>query len=387
MAALVAATCCALWAAHGAELTVKSLLDETFVASDNYFLSPNPPGPTYISTTSGMLDLVARTPTSNFELRGDLHYRHYWGPGAQNRPDAWEPGVKAAFDTTEKLTKYNFAASWYRQEAVIVQLLETGTATVGGYVDTTLIEGGLRHELSPTDTLTWVNHAASVEFTDPTRFPFTDAYTEGGWIHKWNRTTDVTTTVQFERLATDNPEHSQVLFWRLLAGPQTNLSNNLNVKAAFGVALIEIDNPSATLLTTPGSLALATIPGSVTTWLGNLEVTYKLRETDQLSLIAARTVAPTSLGSVQGTESVGLSLRHDLTRLSWVYIFGGVTRIVPLVGTPSDLFSASVAFTYRLTPEWRTQLTYRFDQRKDTTSTAQANTFLVSLARDWTVLP
>src|SRR5262245_743635 len=83
-----------------------------------------------------------------------------------------------------------------------------------------LSRGGLRRELGPTDSFTWLTRAASVVSTDPTLFPLRDVRTEAGSIHRVNPLTYITSLLQFEQLAVHNLQNSPVPFWSLLTGPQ-----------------------------------------------------------------------------------------------------------------------------------------------------------------------
>jgi hypothetical protein len=49
----------------------------------------------------------------------------------------------------------------------------------------------------------------------------------------------------------------------------------------------------------------------------------------------------------------------------------------------SDFFSASVNYTYRLTREWRTNVSYTY---RENVGMAKSNTILFGLSRDFTLL-
>ena len=68
--------------AFAADVSIKGGATEALEASNNYFLINTPSGPTIKSLTAGTLDILARTPTTNFLLDTNYSYYKYFGPGA-----------------------------------------------------------------------------------------------------------------------------------------------------------------------------------------------------------------------------------------------------------------------------------------------------------------
>ena len=154
--------CVSAFGAPAADWTIKSRLNENFEASNNYFLTPNPIGGTYVSTSFLTVDAIARTPTTRFQLNSDMTFRAYGGPGAQNQPDALDGGGRIGLEKrTDPLTTYNLAASWHEQDATTAQLNSFGAVIVGGTIRTSTIEGGVTRDLTSRDTITWVTRGTS----------------------------------------------------------------------------------------------------------------------------------------------------------------------------------------------------------------------------------
>ena len=61
-------------------------------------------------------------------------------------------------------------------------------------------------------------------------------------------------------------------------------------------------------------------------------------------------------------------------------------QFASITGGPSDFLSASVNYSYRLTRDWSTNLSYSYLQRNDSTGTVSANMVFVSLAYDFTLM-
>ena len=142
---------------------------ETLEASNNYFLINSPSGVTIKSLTAGTLDILARTPTTNFLLDTNYSYYKYFGPGAADTsPTSGKPAsARFSVDHTEQLTKYNAAVSWSRYDAATTNLAQTGIAAGSGSIDTLSAIGGITHDLSRTDSLTWTAQASQGDIYRP----------------------------------------------------------------------------------------------------------------------------------------------------------------------------------------------------------------------------
>ena len=134
--------------------SIKGSASETLEASNNYFLINSPAGVTIKSLTAGTLDLLARTPTTNFLLDTNYSYYKYFGPGAADTSLTSGTPASATFsvDHTEQLTKYNAAASWSRSDVATTNLAQTGTAFGRGSIDTLSVNGGITHDLNRIDS-------------------------------------------------------------------------------------------------------------------------------------------------------------------------------------------------------------------------------------------
>src|SRR5262245_58578829 len=162
---LVVMTSLVLLASSGAiaaDVAIKGNATELLEASDNYFMVNSPSGVTAKSWTSGTLDVLARTPTTNYLLNSYYSYYKYFGPGAADT--SLTSGTPAherfSVDHTDQLTKYNAAASWTRVDVATTQLAETGrTSASRGSINTYAVDGDLTHDLSRIDSLTWTARA------------------------------------------------------------------------------------------------------------------------------------------------------------------------------------------------------------------------------------
>jgi hypothetical protein len=373
--------------AFAADVSIKGNVSETVDASNNYFLSNSPLGATGKSLTAGTLDVLARTPTTQYLLDTNYSYYKYFGPGTADTSLTSGTPANARFsiDHTTELAKYNLAASWSRTDIATTQLAESGIVTASGTQDIFNIKGGVTRDLSRADSITWSAQASKASFTDSTQTPYTDVTTTAAWNHLLSPTTTLTNSVMFDWFKADDPANSQRLFWQIMTGLKSQLTHRLTFNASVGEIFVNAYQegvlPSAI---PPSATSFQIQPGAANGFVWNAGLTYQLLKDTNLSLNAAKTIAPTSLGQLQQSETIGLTLKHDInhaSNLSFSTQFAHTSS-----GTPADFFSASVSYGYKLTREWHTNLSYTYRQRNDDTGIARSNTILVSLKRDFTLM-
>ena len=117
--------------------------------------------------------------------------------------------------------------------------------------------------------------------------------------------------------------------------------------------------------------------------MADVGLTYKLLKTTSVSLNAAQSITPTLGGSLQQSYSVGMALNHQINQLSNVAFTSSfsttnsssqVSQFTSVTGgSSSEFYSASVIYSYRLTRDWSTNLSYSYLQRNDSTGTVSAN--------------
>ena len=397
--AIIGVSFCAC-GARAADVSIKGTASETLEASDNYFLVTKPSGATVKSSTAGTLDILAQTPTTNYLLDTAFSYYKYFGPGTADSSLTSGTPASAAFnvDHTEQLTKYNFVASWNRADLATTQLAQTGVASGKGAINTYLLSGGLTHDLSRIDTISLVTQASQVSFTDPTQFPYIDVSTTATWNHDVTPTTTLNNFVVFDWFSEDDPAKSQRLFWKFMTGFVSKLSPRLTFTGHVGIGFVnayQIGIPQTVVpVGPPGITPFQPPAGAGNSILADATLTYQLFKTTTVGLTAAQAVTPTSFGQLQKADAVGLTIAHDInprsnltfaTNFSFIPATQGNTVFGGQTGN-SDFFSASVNYGYRLTREWRTNLSYTYNERDDQTGTARSSTILLALSRDFTLM-
>ena len=376
--------------AFAADLSIKGNVSETVEGSNNYFLLPAPAGATLKSTTAGVLDIMAQTPTTSYLLDANYSYYKYLGPGAADAGAlTWgtPAGARFTINHISELDRYTLAASWSRADATQTQLTQSGVATLRGSTDNYSINGGVTHDLGRNDSIGWTAKASTVSFTDPTATPYVDFTSAINWNHTLSATTTLNNSVSFDWFSQDNAAKSQRLFWSIMTGLQSQLSPRLNVSANVGVDFVNSYQNGVVQSSNPNGGFQPQV-GAGTGWVGNIGLTYKLMRDTNISLTAAEAIIPVLNGALQQSESIGLSLHHDINRLSNLtfstqYSLASSPAQIGQTSTASDFFLASVNYGYQLTRELRANLSYTY---RDNVTVAKSSTILFSLSRDLTLL-
>ena len=381
---LLATVCLGIsaWGALAADVTVKSQFIQTFAADSNYQMQPDPPGQTYLPVSTLVFDAVARTPTMRFAATADLSYRTYFGPGAENLLPGLDRGILVRAEKTTELATFKLAAARRFQQTSQLQLAQTGVNTIGGDTITTWVEGIVTHQLNESDFLTWATRATSLEFTSPTGTPSQDLTTTGAWRHRLTPLTELTPSVQFESITYGNSTNSEVMIWRGLIGAESRLTKRLRFKGSVGVAHITLNQDGNPAAPNPAQLA----SGSAADWLADVLLTYDLNSRNTFTFAAAQSVGPDVLGQIRKVDIVGLVLSHRLNNYSGL-TFSTQASHQTSVGNVTDLYSASVAYGLRMTPEWFMDISYRLRQRTGgNTAPATSNAVFLTVRHDVTLL-
>lgn len=383
-AILIAVACLGVWvpSARAVDWNIKSSFTETLEFNDNRAMRTNPAGNSYNSVSALMFDAHALTPTTRLDLKGGLTYRAYSGPGEAGTVNALDNNVSARFEKTTKLTTYNLTASRSERETATLQLEETGLATLTGSTIVETLGGGFKHRLGPRDTVASQTTWSSTSFTESNGTPFTSLTSSLDWTHNVNPITELLPSLQFQHLSYDNAAQSEVTFWRAMMGMQTQLSRRLKFKGSAGGAWLDSKQNSIAAANPAGLTS-----GSALDWLADMQLTYQPSHTVTVGLTASRSVGPTTLGQFLKTDSFGASLQYSINQVSNVALSGSFAHQTSATASAADILSASVAYSRRLTREWRSQLSYKFQQRDSDTGSAHSNAVLFSVTREATILP
>lgn len=384
--ALAAVVCASLLAsgAYAMDWTLKETINQRFEASDNYFLTTPSSGAMYAPTSTIGLDAIGRTPDMRFLFNTSENYRIYEGPAASGLENILGTYNHFNVEKTDQTTTYNVGVSYQTQDLKAAELTETGIITGAGTVSTSLVEAGVTHQLSETDTLSLSTIGKSLTYSIASAgTPLTDVLTTSTFTHQGTRTTALTTTAQFDWLSYDDIAKSQIMIARALQGVNSQLTNRLNFTGALGAVFIDTTSNG----TAPAINVTTNAQGSGGTsvgWVGNMLLVYNMTPADDLNLNASQMTGPAISGQILTSDTVGTSFVHRITDAANIMLLGQYSDVSAPSGK-SNLVSTAATYSQQLTPDWLAALSYTY--RQNLTTGATSNTVMVSLTWSTTILP
>ena len=135
-----------------------------------------------------------------------------------------------------------------------------------------------------------------------------------------------------------------------------------------------------------GTVSFVPQVGTANSILADVSLAYRLLKTTSVSLTAAQAVVPLFNGQLQKTNQIGLTLSHEVNRLSNLALSASFSFVPAVTGSStfgtrssaSDFFSASISYGYQLAREWRTSLSYTYRQSNGGTGIASGGTAIAS---------
>ena len=358
---------------------------ETLEASDNYFLQNTPLGTTFKSLSTVNLDVLARTPGWRYLLSSNVSYYNYFGPAPTRptRPSGTPINETFRVDHATDFARYFFATTWNRADVAATQLRESGVVTTAAPSTRFRAIGGGTHDLNRIDSISWsVAGQPGDVHNAPGQTPYNDFAASLAWNRLLDPRTTWTTSVNFDWFDADDLVKSQRLFWQIMTGLKSQLTQRLTVSASVGATFANTWQNSAGFA-----------PPGTTTFIQAGRRQRRGRH-GQLELPAAEEYRHCAVSRAPDhPDHLGPAAENDDRRiydqsryqclvqccLSANFAHTDSSIDHPVAGTAADFFSAQVAYSYRLARDWRTRLSYTYRQRNDDTGTARANTVLVSL--------
>jgi hypothetical protein len=370
---LAVAVCLGVSPAFATDWALNSTLSQTVELNDNPFLRALAAG-AFDSYSTIAANAVARTPTSKFTFDGNVSYQKYWGPGVDGFPsENLAGGANLHYETYGKDTsdRQYLDASWHRQSTAFALLGQLAIVTnTRGFLDTTSAGGGIDRSISALDTVSLSAHSTYTSYDPGTGgTPFTDTSTNGTWRHRVNSIATLSASSDAEFLHFDNALNTDLMILRENAGIDATLSPLLSFRGTAGVAYVQTErgSPAFGLISSPN----ASSSGSVSGFITDMVLTYKMFPDTTLTLNGSRSISPSVVGSLIEATSIGAGVTRLVNSRETLSFAASATRQTS-TGTTSDFLSGSIVYSYLLTREWTAQLSYRYLHRLATSGTASA---------------
>jgi hypothetical protein len=189
---------------------------------------------------------------------------------------------------------------------------------------------------------------------------FDDTLANATWKHRISpiATLIASSDAEFEHF--DNALNTDITILRETGGFDATFSPLLSLRGMAGLAYVQTErgSPTFSILPVTGPVSNASISGSLTDFIGNLVLTYKMFPDTTLTLNANQTIAPSTVGSLIKTSTVGTGLSYQINSHQTLSFETDVSR-TNSSGVTSDFLAGSIVYSYLLTKEWTVQLSYR----------------------------
>jgi hypothetical protein len=375
---LAVSVCLGVSPAFATDWSLNSTLSQTVELNDNPFLRAVAAG-TLSSYSTILANATARTPTSKFLFDGSIGYQKYWGPGVDGAPsENLTGGANLHYETYGKNNsdRQYLDAGWHRQSTAFALLGQLAIVTnTRGFLDTTTIGGGIDRSITALDTVSLSAHSTYTSYDPGTGgTPFIDTATNGTWRHRVSSIASLTASSDAEFLHFDNALNTDIMILRENAGVDATLSPLLSFRGTAGVAYVQTERGSPAL-SLPSSVPNASSSGSIAGFITNAVLTYKMFPDTTLSLTGVRSISPSAVGSLVELTSIGAGLTRNVNSRQTLSFAADASRTTSS-GTTSDFLSGSIIYSYLLTKEWTTQLSYRHLHRFATSGTGSAGFIL-----------
>jgi hypothetical protein len=352
--------------ANALDWSLNSTLTETVEANDNPFMRAVAGG-ALSSYSTIIANAVARMPDSKFAFDGSVNYQKYWGPGVDGAPSENLGGsAHLLYEKREKLDgdREYVEAGWHRQSSAFALLGQLAVVTnTRGFIDTSNFGGGIDRALTARDTLSLSAHVNYTSYDPGTAgTAFVDTLANATWKHRVSpiATLSASSDAEFEHF--DNTLNTDIMILRDTGGFDLTLSPLLSVRGAAGVAYVQTErgSPTASLVPT-NNVATGpngSVSGSLADFIGNFVLTYKLFPDTTLTLNADQAIAPSTVGSLIKSSSVGAGLAYQVNSRETLSFQTSLSQTVS-AGVTSQFLSGSIVYSYVLAKEWTAQLSYR----------------------------
>jgi hypothetical protein len=385
--------------------SIKASESEIVELNSNQFLRSSPSGSVGSYTTLNA-DAQARTPTTKFNFSGDGTYRKYWGPGAAGTASEFlNYGFRTRYEVQEKsrFDREYVEASWRQQSTALALLNDLGVSVpVSGFIDRLTASGGIDRSITNIDTISLMATSTRTSYEPSSGgLPYTDTVARGSWRRSLSPVTSINLSSEYELLEYGNAFNTQIQIFRNQTGFDVTLSPLLSFRANAGAAYLVTDR-GVSSSPIGGVLSATPLSSTVLDWIGDAVLTYRMLKSTTLSISASQSVGPSIVGSLIKRDSITASLSHSLNSRTTLSFSANGNRQIS--STTTDFASASATYSYNVSREWLTSLTYRYLHRFASSGTtifdpltstptvsgsgpADSHSLMFVVTHNWTVLP
>jgi hypothetical protein len=348
--------------------------------------------PSLRATTALGIDITALTPTTQWQIETGASGTVGVGGGDDaDELNSINPNFAAAVSHNGKYVDTGASFAFDMQPSSFAQFEETGVAEGDATQMSVQLAADAAYALDARNRLSVGGFGRIIRFTGGTTtlVPTTSYGTNLAWIRALGPATDGSLTFGLRRFSSESSENPESLTFSLAAGAGHAVNRRLSFDASLGLTA------TRTTRTRFGDRETEFNLGA----LGDLAVIWAPEADTQFVLALSHGLEPSSLGELQTTTALGLSVDHSIN--SW--ISGGVSALVQQQSSGDGfeeeegegegeedtrtLASISPSLAFSLAPDWALRASYALALEREGGSDAISNQVFVTLTHQFDILP
>ncbi len=347
--------------------------------------------PSLRSTTALGIDITALTPTTQWQIEtGASGTIGVGGDDDTDELNRINPNFAAAVSHNGKYVDTGASFAFDMQPSSFAQFEETGVTEGDATQMSVQLAADAAYALDARNRLSVGGFGRVIRFTGGSTelVPTTSYGTNLAWIRALGPVTEGSLTFGIRRFTSESVENPESLTFSVAAGAGHAVTRRLSVDGSLGLTA------TRTTRTRFGDRETEFNLGA----LGDLAVIWAPEADTQFVLALSHGLEPSSLGELQTTTALGLSVDHSIN--SW--ISGGVSALVQQQssgdgfeegegeGEEEDtrtLASISPSLAFSLAPDWALRASYALALEREGGSDAISNQVFVTLTHQFDILP
>jgi hypothetical protein len=346
--------------------------------------------PSLRATTALGIDITALTPTTQWQIETGASGTVGVGGGDDaDELNSINPNFAAAVAHDGKHVDTGASFAFDMQPSSFAQFEETGVTDGDATQMSVQLAADAAYALDARNRLSVGGFGRIIRFTGGTTtlVPTTSYGTNLAWIRALGPATDGSLTFGLRRFSSESSENPESLTFSLAAGAGHAVNRRLSVDGSLGLTATR-----TTRIRFGDRETEFTVGG-----LGDLAVIWAPEADTQFVLALSHGLEPSSLGELQTTTALGLSVDHSIN--SW--ISGGVSALVQQQSSGDGfeeeeeegeedtrtLASISPSLAFSLAPDWALRASYALALEREGGSDAISNQVFVTLTHQFDILP
>jgi hypothetical protein len=341
--------------------------------------------PSLRSTTALGIDITALTPTTQWQIETGASGTVEAGGDDTEDLNGIYPNFAAAVSHNGKYLDTGASFAFDMQPSSFAQFEETGVTEGDATQLSVQLAADAAYALDSRNRLSVGGFGRVIRFTGGSTelVPTTTYGTNLSWIRALGPVTEGNLTFGIRRFTSESFEDPESMTFSLSAGAGHAVNRRLSVDASLGLTA------TRTTRTFFGERETELTVGA----LGDLAVIWAPEPDTSFVLALSHGLEPSSLGELQTTTALGLSLQHSIN--SWVS--GGISGLVQRQTSDSGfeesdedariLASISPSLAFALTPDWALSASYALAVEREGGSDALSNQVFMTLTHQFDILP